>query len=100
MIASVSRVPVYCLWDFSLGYGAWGASDQRSRAGLLQLPERSFAISAVPLSGLPVRYEPVTVPKFDWKMLEKFKINPAMLPEGAFLQGRPASITDQFRENG
>lgn len=99
MIASVSRVPVYCLWDFSLGYGPLGGhltSGHEQGTAVARKVIRYFG--GTPLSGLPVRYEPVTVPKFDWKMLEKFKINPAMLPEGAFLQGRPASITDQFRE--
>ncbi len=99
LIASASQVPVYCLWDFSLGYGPVGGfltSGYEQGSAVARKVIQYFG--GTPLAGLPVRYEPVTVPKFDWKMLEKFKINDALLPEGAFLQGRPASVTDQFRE--
>ncbi len=99
MIASSSQVPVYCLWDFSLGYGPVGGfltSGHEQGTAVARKVIQYFG--GTPIAGLPVRYEPVTIPKFDWKILDKFKINTALLPESAFLQGQPASITDQFRE--
>lgn len=99
MIAGASQVPVYCLWDFSLGYGpVGGLLTSGHEQGTAVARKVIQYLGGTPLAGLPVRYEPVTVPKFDWKALEKFKINAALLPESAFLHGQPVSITDQFRE--
>lgn len=97
-VANASRVPVYCLWDFSLGYGPVGGY-------LTTGYEQGFAVAGMVMqsfsgmltAGIPVRYEPVTSPKFDWQAMKKFGVNASQLPPGSTIIGRPPGLNEQFQ---
>ena len=97
-VVKACRVPVYCLWDFSIGYGAIGgylSSGHEQGTSVARMVLRYFA--GEPFKHLPVRYEPVTLPIFEWQALQKHGISPALLPAGATIVGRPATIYQQYR---
>ncbi|EKD82371.1 MAG: Sensor protein, partial [uncultured bacterium] len=97
-VVKACRVPVYCLWDFSIGYGAVGgylSSGREQGTSVARMVLRYFA--GEPFKNLPVRYEPVTLPIFEWQALQKHGIPLLQLPAGANIVGRPATIYQQYR---
>jgi len=88
-----SRVPVYGLWDFYLGFGIVGGMltsghAQGQRAGELAVRvlngESPDAIPVVMKS--PNRY------MFDYRELERYAISPASLPAGSVVINEPQSF--------
>lgn len=97
-VVKACRVPVYCLWDFSIGHGAVGgylSSGHEQGTSVARMVLRYFA--GEPFKNLPVRYEPVTLPIFEWQALQKHGIPLSSLPAGATIVGMPATIYQQYR---
>lgn len=96
-VASASRVPVYCLWDFSLGYGPIGGYLTTGyEQGMAVAVKVMQSFAGMPTPGIPVRYEPVTQPVFDWQALQKYGVNTTRLPAGSRVIGRPESFYERF----
>ncbi len=99
LVANASRVPVYCLWDFSLGYGPVGGyltTGYEQGFSVANMVMQSF--SGMLTAGIPVRYEPVTTPEFEWQVMQKFGIKTSQLPAGSKILGRPAGFIERFPE--
>ena len=97
-VVAASKVPVYFLWDFSTGYGAVGGyltSGYEEGTNVARMVLRHF--TGEPLEKLAVRYEPVTVPVFEWAALKKHGIALSLLPENSVIIGRPATMYQQYR---
>ena len=97
-VVKASKMPVYVLWDFSLGYGAVGGylTSGREQGNAVAKKVLQY-FTGTPVEQIPVRYEPVTVPKFEWNSLQKYKISPALLPAGSSITGRPITFFEQYR---
>jgi two-component system cell cycle sensor histidine kinase/response regulator CckA len=92
-IVSASPVPVYTLWDFSLGLGVVGGHmvnglDQGLKAAELALQ----ILSGKPISELPVVMESPRSYMFDYTQLKRFNINLSTLPEKSIIINQPYSL--------
>jgi PAS domain S-box-containing protein len=93
LIAEVSPVPVYGVWDFYLGYGLTGgmlASGyfQGETAGRMALRIlRGEKVEDIPVvMKSPNRY------MFDYRQLQRFHIDTSALPAGSIVINRPSSL--------
>ncbi len=99
LISRASRVPVYGLWDFSLGLGIVGGKlvsgfKQGLEAG--EMAKKILAGNRV--SKIPVRTSNPYTYAFDFTALERFGIREAELPEESFIISRPYSVIRENRE--
>jgi hypothetical protein len=92
-VAEHSPVPVFGCWDFIVEAGTFGGKVVSGRlqgiaAAVIALRMCSGeAPSSIPVVD-PGSYESV----LDYKQLARFKLNPAALPEGIILLGKPAGL--------
>jgi signal transduction histidine kinase/ABC-type uncharacterized transport system substrate-binding protein len=90
MLCSNSRVPVYHLYDTGLGCGAIGGS---LIIGRLQGEEAAGlalrVLNGEDISRIPFVSKPTTKLIFDYEVLQRFSINPGLLPEGSELINQP-----------
>ena len=93
MISGSSRVPVYGLWDFNLGFGIVGGmltsgSAQGNSAGALALRIlRGESADAIPvIMNSPNKY------MFDYRQMERFGIKSADLPPHSIIINEPSSF--------
>ena len=98
MVGDTSKVPVYHLYDFGLGNGALGGS---VLSGETQ-GELSGGMALRILNGEDILQMPVYNTKtakyvFDYSTLEKYGINPELLPKECEFINRPLSIFDEYR---
>ncbi|PKL48630.1 MAG: hypothetical protein CVV42_09160 [Candidatus Riflebacteria bacterium HGW-Riflebacteria-2] len=97
-VTKASRVPVYCLWDFSIGHGAIGGLLTSGYEEGSSVARQTLAyLAGEKISNIKVRHDPVTVPTFEWEALQKHKIPVDLLPAGAIVKGRPATIYQQYK---
>jgi signal transduction histidine kinase/CheY-like chemotaxis protein/ABC-type uncharacterized transport system substrate-binding protein len=96
-IAAASPVPVYGLWEFSLGHGIVGGMltsgyQQGKTAADLALR----VLGGEPVDDIPVVWESPNRYMFDFRVLSRFGIDPADLPEGNIIINRPASPYEAY----
>ena len=99
LITEASPVPVYGTWDFSLGYGIVGGmltsgfyeGVDAARIALRVLEGESPELIPI-VRESPNRY------MFDFRIMERFGIDPGMIPEESVIINRPFSLYEQFRE--
>jgi PAS domain S-box-containing protein len=98
LIAQNCKVPIYGIWDFNLGYGIVGGMltsgyYQGATAGTMALRimqgEKVENIPVVMAS--PNRY------MFDYRQLERFRIDLAALPKGSIFINRPLALYSVHR---
>jgi PAS domain S-box-containing protein len=88
-----SKVPVYGLWDFHLGYGIVGGMltsgySQGRTAG--RLARR--ILDGEPAETIPIVMKSPNRYRFDFKQMQRFAIRPEDLPEGSDIINRPPSF--------
>lgn len=98
-ILSSANLPMYSVFEMSLGHGIVG--------GKLITPEqqgRSLALMAVKV--LQERLDPALTPPqsagtgqymFDYEQLAKWEIDPDMLPPGSILINEPVNLIDEYK---
>ncbi len=98
-IAAHSTVPIYGVWDFSLGYGIVGGMltsgyyQGVTAAGLaLRILHGENAAEIPVVMKSPNRY------MFDYRRLMQFNISPADLPKGSLVLNRPFSILAEYKK--
>ena len=99
LITEASPVPVYGTWDFSLGYGIVGGmltsgfyeGVDAARIALRVLEGESPELIPI-VRESPNRY------MFDFQIMERFGIDPGLIPEESVIINRPFSLYEQFRE--
>ncbi len=98
IIARESKVPVYHLYDFGLGYGAVGGSMLSGRVqGELAGEMAVKFLEGVGISNIPIYDEPTTKPMFDYKMLKHFKVRSDKIPRGSEIINKPYTIIEEYR---
>ncbi len=98
LLSQASRVPVYHLYDLALGNGAIGGS---MISGRLQGEEAaSLALRILDgedISQIPFVSKPTTKTMFDYKVLQRFSIDPELLPGESELINQPDTFLEKYR---
>lgn len=93
MLSQNSRVPVYGLWDFNLGFGIFGGMltsghAQGSSAGKMAMR----ILQGEKADSIPVIMESPNRYRFDYTQMERFGIKPQQLPPGSSIINEPPSF--------
>jgi signal transduction histidine kinase len=97
-LAQWANAPVYVMTDTLLGMGAVGGSVASidafgKRAGELA---RSILTGTAP-AALPFEISNETVPVFDWRALQRWRINESRLPPNSVVRFHPQSLWQEYR---
>ncbi len=97
-VSRSSKVPVYGLWDFHLGYGIIGGMltsgyAQGTAAGEISLR----VLNGVSLATIPVVMKSPNRYMFDYLQLRRFGIHQANLPAGSIVINEPVSFYAQHK---
>jgi two-component system sensor histidine kinase/response regulator len=98
LIAQNCPVPIYGIWDFNLGYGIVGGMltsgyYQGATAGAMALR----ILQGEKVENIPVVMESPNRYMFDYRQLERFRIDLAALPKGSILINRPMPLYSVHR---
>jgi PAS domain S-box-containing protein len=98
-IGEWANVPVYVMSDVSLGSGAVGGAI----SSIEEFGQRAGELARQVLTGTDIRslnFEIRTdsVPTFDWRALQRWRIPESRLPSNSVIRFRPASIWQAYRE--
>lgn len=93
LISKNSKVPVYGIWDFNLGFGIVGGMltsgySQGFRAGELA----SRILKGEPVNSIPVLMQSPNRYMFDYRELTRFRIDDSALPPDSVIINRPPSF--------
>ena len=97
-LAAHTSLPVYGLYEQSLGHGIIGGiltSPQLEGSTAGQLAERVLGGEAA--DAIPVERQQSTRPAFDWTRLAAFHIPASSLPAGSLVINRPVTLMDTDR---
>ncbi len=98
LITEASPVPVYGTWDFSLGYGIVGG---KLTSGFYEGVDAARmalkVLKGTPPETIPIVRESPNRYMFDYRIMERFSIDPGMIPEESVMINRPFSVYEQFR---
>ncbi len=98
LLCEASSVPVYHLYDLALGNGAIGGS---MIIGRLQGEEAAGLAMRVmngeDISQIPFITRPTTRYMFDYEVLQRFSIDPGLLPEEGELINQPNSVLEEYK---
>jgi signal transduction histidine kinase len=97
LLVRVSPVPIYTSADLFFGTGVVGGMIKGSRAAGSRLGEiaRQILDGARP-DDIPVGTVPAT-PTFDWRQVQRWGIDPALIPVGADIQFRMPTVWESYR---
>lgn len=93
LLSKNSKVPVYGLWDFYLGYGVVGGmmtsgSAQGQAAGVIALR----ILKGEPASSIPVQMKSPNRYMFDYRELMRFGVDVSILPPDSIIINKPPSF--------
>ena len=99
LVSRHARVPVYCVWDFSFGFGMVGGYltsgfDQGYEAGQKVLAVLNGADPA----SIPVDFESPTQLQLDYRQLKRHGISLAKIPPRAEILNKPVSFYDENKK--
>lgn len=98
LITEASPVPVYGTWDFSLGYGIVGGMLTSGFYEGVDAARIALRILEGELPELiPIVRESSNRYMFDYRTMERFGIDPGMIPEESVIINRPFSVYEQLR---
>jgi signal transduction histidine kinase len=95
-VAQASRVPVYVTNEQQIGSGAVGGVAISVEASAIQLAKTALRIAdtgSVP-EGIT---QQALVPMFDWRQLQRWRINENLLPAGSLVLFRQQDVWSQYR---
>lgn len=98
LIGKASPVPVYALFEPSLGHGVVGGSI----VGLDTEARRAGELAFMILSGrrpdtIPVESSPPATPRIDWREFERWNLREDRLPRNTVVSFRSLSIWSEYR---
>jgi GAF domain-containing protein len=98
LIAEKSAVPMYGVWDFSLGYGIVGGKltsgyAQGEAAGEIALR----ILQGEHVQDIPIQMQSPSRYMFDYEQLERFGIELSDLPEDSIVINRTLSFYERYR---
>jgi len=98
IISKYSKVPLYGLWDFSLEHGIIGGYltsglYQGKEAGLMGLK----ILNGEKVENIAIKYKSPNTYMFDYAQVEKYKINPNLLPKESYIINKPLSFYEIYK---
>lgn len=97
LIYASTKAPIYGLWDFYLGRGMVGGkltnAFSQGEAAAFKV-QRIFA--GTPPAEIPIQRESPNRYMFDYRQLQKFRIETAALPVNSVIINRPLSFIEQY----
>ncbi len=98
MVAAVSPVPQYSLWDFTLGHGVLGGklisgAAQGASAAMMALR----ILKGEKVADIPIQRESPNRFMFDYTQLKRFELSPADLPPESIVINKPRSFYSRYR---
>ncbi len=99
LVSRHARVPVYCVWDFSFGFGMVGGYltcgfDQGYDAGKKVLE----ILGGTDADDIPVAFESSTQLQFDYRQLKNYGIPLAKIPPEAGILNKPVSFYREYKK--
>ncbi|MGE4298788.1 MAG: ABC transporter substrate binding protein [Desulfovibrionaceae bacterium] len=93
LVTQASPVPVYHSYLYAMGRGITGGYLIDAAAHAAQAASLAVRIlTGEPVRDIPPQTYTATKPIFDWTVLQRFNINPNLLPEGAELRNQPPDV--------
>ena len=97
LVCEASAVPVYGVTETFIGMGlvggrVYGTADQGARAGRMAVR----VLGGVRPQDIPLE-RAALVPVFDWRQLQRWRIDPSLLPAGSEVRFRVLSPWEQYR---
>ncbi|KAA9005809.1 EAL domain-containing protein [Paenibacillus spiritus] len=97
-LAAASSVPVYHLYDFGLGHGAFGGSLLSGRMQGQKAAEIALrVIQGEDPDSIPVYKGSTARRVFDYKQMERFHISASDLPKGSEIINKPFSFYEEYQ---
>jgi signal transduction histidine kinase len=97
LLAEASPVPIYAAHDSFLGTGVVGGMMRGSRATGARVAEIARQIlEGTPAEQIPIDVVPA-VPTFDWRQIQRWGIDPLLLPPQSDIQFRTPSAWESYR---
>ena len=98
LISSNSAVPVYGIIDMYYGYGIVGGKVLNSRThGRIAAEIALRIIKGEKPANIPVIFKSANPYMFDYKQLERWKINLTDLPKGSIIINKPISLYKEYK---
>ncbi len=99
-LSEVAQVPIFGVWDYSLGYGLVGGL---MASGFSQ-GEKAARKALDILHGVPVEAIPIDVKSpnkymFDKNQLDRWGISENELPSGSLVINKPENVFENYRDN-
>jgi len=97
-LSSESPVPVYNLYDFTMGTGVIGGSMVSGRQNGEEAAKLAIKIlNGEKTSNLPIERKKFVSYEFDYKVLQRFHIGLDSIPEGSTIVNRPFNYFEEHR---
>lgn len=97
-ISAASRRPLYSMWDFGLGHGILGGMITSGFAHGRKAAEYTKSIlEGVSPQSIPVLKQSPNQYIFDYGVMTRFGVTPAMLPADSTVTNQPASFYQQHK---
>jgi signal transduction histidine kinase len=97
LVSDAARVPVFGVVDAVIGTGVVGGIVRGTRATGTRAGEMARRIlDGTPVRNIPIEYAPL-LPMFDWRQLQRWHIDPSLLPRGADIQFRVPGVWQTYR---
>lgn len=92
-ISKVAKVPVFGMWDFSLGFGIIGGYlTDGSVQGKEAAKQAKQILTGQKTEQIPIVWKGTQTYKFDYEQLKRFDIDLSLLPESSILINEPYSL--------
>lgn len=100
LISSVSRVPIYSVWDFYMDSGILGGLLTSGRnQGHIAGEMIGNIIEGTPVSEIPLVTESPNLYMFDQEVMDRYAISSDDLPPGSTIINQPFSFVAYYRAN-
>jgi signal transduction histidine kinase len=97
LVAETAGVPVYGVVDANVGTGIVGGIVRGTReTGTLAGQMARRILNGARAESIPIEYAPV-IPMFDWRQLQRWKIDPAHLPPGSDIRFKVPTVWEAYR---
>ena len=97
-VSEASPVPVYSIYDFSIGHGAIGGSLTSGKAQGGAAAEMALKVlGGKNIDEMPLDHSQKTQLKFDYNVLKRFQIDFRSLPKGSEIVNKPVSVLEEYR---
>ena len=95
---AVAHAPINSIFDHQLGLGIVGGRLYESeRVGKQAADVASRILNGEPASSIPPRLFERLPPRYDWRELQRWKINEKLLPPGSTVLFREPTVWDRYR---